>query len=176
MSGIVEEALARAAQARRENRLEDARQELSAALTACPEVARPRVLAGLGQIERDLHRDEAALRHYEDSARLCRLQNDLPRLAHVVRHVGDIHLEEGRASQAAVHYEEALTLYRQEPQTPPLHLANALRGYALCQEQLGGHAHARALWTEARELYAAAGVAEAAAESERRVAGLSRMP
>ena len=64
-------------------------------------------------------------------------------------------------------YREALAIYRRNERTPPLDLANALRGFALLK---GRSAEANALWQEARDLYAAVGVEAGVAESSGRLA------
>ena len=61
--------------------------------------------------------------------------------------------------------QEALDIYRREPEANPLDLANALRPFAILREKIGDFEGARAFWREARELYESltieAGVAEA---------------
>ena len=53
-------------------------------------------LKALGQIERDLGRNEAARLSYEEAVAICRDQDDPLSLAHTVRHLGDIHRDAGR--------------------------------------------------------------------------------
>ena len=79
---------------------------------------------GLGQIERDLGRGEAARPLYEEAVALCRDEGDPLALAHTVRHLGDIHQDAGRAALAEPCYDEALALYRSHDRTAPLDLAN----------------------------------------------------
>jgi tetratricopeptide (TPR) repeat protein len=84
-----------------------------------------------------------------------------------LRHLADIHQDAGAWSAAEPLYEHALRLYRADPSTGTLELANALRPYALLRERLGDGDAAVALWREARALYLAAGIAEAVAECDR---------
>jgi hypothetical protein len=67
-------------------------------------------------------------------------------------------------------YHEALTIYRAHKETPPLDLANAIRGLALLKSNAGEVEEARALWAEARDLYAAVNVEAGVKESSRRLA------
>jgi hypothetical protein len=96
------------------------------------------------------------------------------RLAHTVRHVADIRREAGRPDLSESCYHEALNLYRNHAMTPPLDLANAIRGLAILKTDAGDTATARALWEEARDFYAAVNVEAGVAESSRRLALLSR--
>jgi hypothetical protein len=62
-----------------------------------------------------------------------------------------------------------LRIYRDHPETPPLDLANALRGWALLKESMGEIKPAREQWQEAGKLYADVHVEVGVAESKRRV-------
>lgn len=124
-------------------------------------------LKGLGQIERDLNNDEAALELYEQALVLCRDADDPLLLAHTVRHVGDIHQDIKRDDLAAPCYAEALAIYRGEPETTPLDLANAVRPFALLKENAGEKEEAKRLWAEARDLYAASNIQQGVAECSR---------
>ncbi len=174
MPDAVNQLLARATQARRENRPADAKRDLTEAVEICRRSNVPSqlaiALADLGQIERDLHHSDAALQHYEEAVAIWRAEGDPLKLAHTVRHVGDIQRSEGRMELAEPCYREALNLYRGNEQTPPLDLANAIRGMALLKEGVGEGEQARPLWTEARDLYATVGVKEGVAECNRRLA------
>src|SRR5262249_24385250 len=109
---------------------------------------------------------------YEEAAEIYRAISETLKLAHTIRHVGDIlrHLE--RFAPADTSYAEALSIYRAHRETPPLDLANMLRGLALLKEALGENAEARALWAEAGSLYATANVEAGVVESARRAAAL----
>lgn len=173
MSDTIERLVQQALQARRENRLDDAKRDLVEAVALCREAAAPGklalALAGLGQAERDLHHNDAALRHYEEAAAVYRIEGDSLKVAHTVRHVADIQRHEGNRRLAEGGYDEALRIYRAQPETPPLDLANALRGWALLKESMGEIKQAREQWQEAGKLYAEVGVAAGVAESKRRM-------
>jgi tetratricopeptide (TPR) repeat protein len=177
MSDLSEKLLRQALQARRDCRLGDAERDLVEAVEICratgvrAELAR--TLTALGQIERDLHRGQAALQHYEEAVALYRAEGDVLKLAHTVRHVGDIHRETGRSELAEPCYREALDLYRGHAGTSPLDLANTIRGLAILKSDAGEADAARALWEEARDLYAAVNVEAGVAESTRRLALLA---
>ena len=71
-------------------------------------------------------------------------------------------------------YLEALALYRQHEQTPPLDLANAIRAMAVLKERAGDVGEAAALWREAGDLYASVHVLEGINECSRRLVKLRR--
>jgi hypothetical protein len=109
------------------------------------------------------------LRGYEAAVVLLREMDAPLRLAHTVRHVADMQREACAMGPAKKNYAEALSLYRENPATGRLDLANTLRGYALMMEALGDRATARAMWAEAGELYHAVGVQAGIEEAARRV-------
>jgi len=166
-----------AKRARLENRPSDAHRDYAAAVELCRNSGSRRelvlALKGLGQIERDAGNGEAALRLYEEAAAVCREEGDQLALAHTVRHIADIHLDARRAELAGPFYVEAIAIYRANPNTKPLDLANALRPFAILNEDMGKVAEARRLWAEARDLYATAGVPQGVAEGSRRLARLN---
>ena len=136
-------------------------------------MAHARILVEAGYRARREGRLDEALTLYEEAAAEYRSSGEALALAHTVRHVGDIHRQAGRLELAEPHYREALALYRNHPNPPRLDLANAIRPLAILEERAGRADEARRLWTEARELYEAGGVAEGTAESSRRLAGLA---
>jgi tetratricopeptide (TPR) repeat protein len=172
-----EELMERGYGARRDHRVAEAKALFAEAVGHCREANDSAVLAraltGLGQIERDLQETSAALGHYEEAVAICRTLDDQLLLAHTVRHVGNILRNQGNLALAATCYSEALAIYRGHEQTPPLDLANALRGFALLKVATGDKAEARDLWQEAGRLYAEVDVRAGVAESEKQVALLT---
>ena len=81
-------------QARREGRLQDAREIFSESVRLSREAANPPALAasltGLGQIERDLNNRTTALQHYREAVDIYRKGPDRQGFAHTIRHVADI--------------------------------------------------------------------------------------
>ena len=165
-------------EARREKRLENAKQFFAEAVEFCRAAADQEVLArsltGLGQIERDLKNNAQALQHYEEAASIYRSLPDPLRFAHTIRHAGDILRDQGSLERARPCYEEALTIYRGHPETPDLDLANAIRGFALLVADAGETEQAESLWREVKKLYNAVNVQAGVEESDaqiRRLAG-----
>jgi tetratricopeptide (TPR) repeat protein len=158
-----------AARAGGSGRLLDAHRDFLEAVTLSRQADAPhdvvQALKGLGQIERDLGRGEAARPLYEEAVALCRLEDNPLQLAHTVRHLGDIHQEAGRLDLAEPCYREALTIYQGDRRTAPLDLANTLRPFALLHESQGQTKPAIELWTKARDLYAAVNVQAGVDES-----------
>ena len=170
--------LRRGYEARREHRPDDAKQLFAEAIEWCRKAddleGLAQAFAGLGQIERDLHDGVGARRHYEDSVAIFR-GLDLPlRLAHTVRHLGDILREQGERALAEPCYAEALQIYRGHEDTSPLDLANTVRGFALLKADSGETREASLLWREARDLYAHCNLPEGVAESERQLSMLAQ--
>lgn len=122
-----------------------------------------------GRTERNSGNLEAAIRHYREAAELYREIGDDLKLAHTIRHVGDMLREQGSFGPAQDCYEEAVGLYRKYREANRLDVANALRGYALLTEATGEREKAKALWREARGHYAEAGVEVGVKEAERRL-------
>jgi tetratricopeptide (TPR) repeat protein len=116
-----------------------------------------------------MHHNDAALRHYEEAVALYRAEGNPLKLAHTIRHVADIQRHVGNHRLAEGCYGETLHIYREHPETPPLDLANALRGWALLKEAVGEIEQARAQWQEAGKLYADVHVEAGVAESKRRM-------
>jgi tetratricopeptide (TPR) repeat protein len=133
-------------------------------------------LVEAGRRARREGRLEEALSSYERAAAVYRTGRDPLRLAHTVRHVGDIHRQAGRPEIAEPFHREALAIYRSHPSPPPLEVANAIRPLAILEERAGRTDEALRLWAEARELYEASGVTEGAAESARHLAALAGPP
>lgn len=70
-------------------------------------------------------------------------------------------------------YTEAPALYRSEPRTLPLDLANAIRSFAILKDDTGQTDEARNLWEEPRNLYIGVNIPQGVAESARRLARLT---
>ncbi|GAA0635963.1 hypothetical protein [Brevundimonas lenta] len=93
--------------------------------------------------------------------------------AHALRHLSDIDRDTGQPGEALAHAEQAAALYRANGEAQPLDLANALRLKALALDVLRRRDQATVVWTEARDLYEAAGAAAGVAECEARLAAIS---
>jgi tetratricopeptide (TPR) repeat protein len=136
--------------------------------------AKADLLKAIGRLDRSFGRLEDARVHYAMSAEITRMLNSPLALAHTLRHVADILLEQKKLSEAEPIYAEVLAIYRADPGTQPLDLANALRGNALLMEALKRQPEALASWSEAKSLYEHAAVHEGVAESSRRMEALVR--
>lgn len=106
------------------------------------------------QTARDAGDFHDALVQQRRAVALLRDAGDEAALAHAIRHVADILVAAGRASEAAEPITEMLMLYRGGSDAPPLDIANALRSAAVHAEAIGDNETARAFWIQARERYA----------------------
>lgn len=149
--------LAEANTARREDRFEDAKQKIASAL----KVVRPlfhtelltKSLNDLARIERDLGNTSSSIATYEELIQLHEKHGNTLGIAHALRHLGDIHRDEEKIDLADDYYTRALDIYKSSEHRSQVDLANAIRGYALLQEQKGKLKDALKLWKEARMLY-----------------------
>ena len=89
--------------------------------------------------------------------------------AHALRHLSDLDRQADHLEQALTHAEQAAALYRANGQGTSPDMANALRLKGLALDGLRKTEQARAAWTEARELYTRAEVADGVAECDRRL-------
>ena len=160
--------MAQANDARRENRLDEARAGFEEAAFISRREGNTgelaRALMGLAQIERDRGKQDAALPYYREAVALARETNNMLLLAHASRHLGDLYRATGELDLAAPCYEEALDIYRGDPDTGNTELANALRPMALLLEMRARPAAAREYWEQAKTLYASAGIDAGVAE------------
>ena len=129
-------------------------------------------LGKLGHVALDLDHPDKARTLFEDSVAVAREADDPLRLAHAVRHLGQVNQRLGRLDSAGRCYEEALDLYDRDGTAHPLDHANALRPMALLREELGDPEGARLLWRRAAKLYRAAGVDEGVRECETHLSSL----
>jgi tetratricopeptide (TPR) repeat protein len=168
--------LEQARTARREGRANYARNLLRKALKESRGTQDPFLRAELhirlAQVERDSHNLETAERHYRTAVEMLRHFENPQKLAHTVRHLADILREEGKLSEAAPLYSEALDLYREADGTTPLDLANAIRGFALLKAELEERKEAICLWQAAKDPYEQVGVEAGVEESAMRISAL----
>ena len=129
-------------------------------------------LGKLGHVALDLHDPNRARTLFEESVAVAREADDPLRLAHAVRHLGQVNHRLDRLEPAERCYEEALDLYDRSGMTHPVDHANALRPTAALKEELGDMEGARLLWSMAAELYRSAGVEEGVRECEAHLSSL----
>ena len=159
--------------AKKERRPEDARNAFQKALTEShgneegPLVAT--LYEELAYVERNLRDLESAERHYRKAGELYRGLDNPLKTAHTIRHAADILREQNKRDESERLYAEALEIYRNHPETPPLDLANAIRGFALLKEDQKDRKQAACLWQEAGRLYDMTGIEAGIAESGRRI-------
>lgn len=128
-------------------------------------------LGKLGHVALDLGDPERARTLFAESVAVARETGDPLRVAHALRHLGQVNRRLGRVEVAERCYEEALGLYEGAGTVHPVEHANALRPMAALREERGDVEEARVLWRRAMEMYRAAGVEEGVGECEGRLAG-----
>ena len=116
-------------------------------------------------------RDEA-LDLYDQAVNAFDAAGEPMRSAHALRHVADLQRELGNLDAARESIEGVLQVYRGE-QVAPLEMANTLRVGAFIAEAEGRTVEARECWRDAGRLYSEAGVADGAAEADKRGADLA---
>lgn len=160
-------------QARREQRAEDARALFIQAFNEADSTGeRVGALQGWANSESDLGRFGEAAERFAEAVALLRGWDEPLKLAHAVRHLGDVERRAGRLAEALPCYEEALGIYREHPETVKLDLANALRGYGLLFEAMDDQARAQEAWSEALAIYREVGVQAGIDEAEGRLTAL----
>ena len=157
--------------ARRAGHLSEALHLMNKAAAMCGDdqaMNRAHVFRELGELARNSHDLNAAQAHYEEAVVLLRPLDDRLKLAHTIRHLGDVHVECGHWNEAERCFTEALNIYRNHPSPGALDLANAVRAYAALKTKLGHCDEARNLWVEAGELYQSEGITAGVEECRRR--------
>ena len=127
----------------------------------------------LAYVERNVRDQESSQEHYRQAGEIYRSLGNPLKTANTIRHAADLLREQKRLDEAEVLYVESLEIYRRQKDTPPLDLANAIRGFALLKEDVGDRKEALSLWLEARDLYQLTGIEAGVSESDRRIGLLS---
>lgn len=128
--------------------------------------SRGNIYAFLGHMERDQQALHKALLMYNKALGEFRKISDDLKVTHTVRHIADLQQALGQNHIAEENYQMVLTNYRKNEATTNLDLANALRGFALLQEDLGNKSEAKDAWTEARSMYLSANIQAGVAECD----------
>ena len=105
---------------------------------------------------------------YEEAVELFRGMGEPLVLAHVIRHLGDVYLEQDCPELAEPCYREARDLYLSQGDNSSLDLANAIRSLAMLRWE-----QSKALWREAQALYTNLNIWSGIEESKARIAALS---
>ena len=168
MGSEIDELREEARRAVGEGRADDARNLLRRFADRCVESKNHReavrALRTLARIEHTLGRLGQERVLYDEAVVVCRGAGEPMLLAHTVRHSGDIFRRSSDMEGALACYSEAIELYRASSETRLGDMANAVRPMAILQEALGHPTAARALWTEAKELYQEVGIREGVSE------------
>ena len=130
---------------------------------------RAQELIDAGRASRKEGRLEEARTLYLGASEVLRTADAPLRLAHALRHVADIERHLQSFAAAELNYAEALAIYRSQLDTGVLDLANTLRPYAFLREAAGERELARAMLTEARNLYASLNLQAGVDEAESRL-------
>ncbi len=131
-------------------------------------------LTKLGQLKRDAGDIAGALLLYREAEAVCRHTGQKRLLAGTVRHLGDIFRKNRQLMRSRTAYEEAVSLYGQDPETSELELANAYRPMALLYDELKEPDIARSYWQKAYDLYRKLGVEAGVQECTNHLARTSR--
>lgn len=145
---------------RKESNYDEGRNLLQKAVNLCEDTDYEN-LGRIWAISAQYDRDSGDLEHALDSSRQsCAYYRSAANnllVAHSVRHIGDILSALGKQDEARDHYEEALYIYRSDPETGKQDLANTLRPYGLLLLKIREIEKAKELLGEAKALYQAVG-------------------
>ncbi len=128
-------------------------------------------LGKLAHVALDRGRPDRARELLEEAVAAARETGDSLRVAHAVRHLGQVHHRQRRWERAEKCYREALDLYERTAGASLLDHANALRPMAILLEDRGDKDGAVGVWREAARLYRSAGVTAGVEECEARMGG-----
>lgn len=128
----------------------------------------------LANVQVDLGDTARARALWGEAIEILRSLDEPLQLAHKVRHLGDLNLQERHLREAEECYVEALTIYRSHAAAGTLDFANALRRMAILKEETGSDDQARALWREVRGMYGALGLPAGISEADAHLANLNQ--
>ena len=117
----------------------------------------------------DRHAD--ARNAYAQAAALSRETGKPLMRAYALRHLSDIDRSGGQPAEALSHAEQALALYRRHAPDAGLDIAQSIRLTALALVDLRRRDAAAKAWAEARDVFTAAGDAEAASDCAAQLSG-----
>ncbi|MEM6633228.1 MAG: hypothetical protein AAF694_26390 [Bacteroidota bacterium] len=117
------------------------------------------------QHEYDRQNLEEALAFSNESVAQYTQAKNLDRLAHAIRHRGDIQSELGRLDSSERDYLSALGVYKKDLNVYNGDLANALRSYALLLEKRKLYGRALRIWKEVKDIYVAYQISPGIAEA-----------
>lgn len=126
------------------------------------------------QIESDHDQYLKAIEYSKKSVRHYELSHQADRIAHSTRHLADLQRKLKNYPQAELNYRKALDYYRHDLDVHSLHLANALRGFALLMEQTEKKQEAINAWEEVKQLYGSLALSEGVDEAKVRLEQLMR--
>ncbi len=156
--------------------LEDARDDLRTAVAICRDqrlgVELAEALHRLANLERDLGERTAAEAFWNEAIGICRALDRPLMLAHKVRHLADLKHECEQVDAAESLYEEAMAIYRDPANSATLDHANAAMAFAELRSRQGMPDVARALLSEARDLYSRIDLKNGVEMCERQMAEL----
>ena len=107
----------------------------------------------LMQIEADNDSYNIALDFCLKSIEYYRMAKNPNKIAHSTRHLADLEYELGNYSDSESNYNTAIEIYKSNPETSKLDLANSLRGFGLVLEKNGKKEEAISVWKETKSLY-----------------------
>ena len=121
------------------------------------------------QIESDHNNYKKALDYCEQALDYYQKTNDQTVIAHSTRHMADLLVQLANYTEAKKHYDSSIQLYRDNQNSSPLDLANALRGYAICLESLEDLDDASKAWGEVMDLYQALEIEQGVDEAKQHI-------
>ena len=118
------------------------------------------------QLEADHGRYEKAAKFSLQSIAYYQQAQRPDLVAHATRHLADLQTNLGELAAAVANYQKAISIYREQAQSPPGNMANALRAYAVLLEKMDQVKEAIPIWEQVKSMYTSLGLAAGIKEAE----------
>lgn len=125
------------------------------------------------QFESDQNNYDQALKWSRKSLEYYQKTGDGIKIAHAMRHLADLQRQLGMDNEAEKNYQEAIALYKNNPDTQQTALANAFRGFSLLLEKRGKTQEAISSWRETKALYQSSELQAGVDEANERLEALA---
>ena len=152
--------------AKKENRWDDAHAALTEAVDSSSGLELAIATRELAELERNMGERDSSIKNYKDAVALYRDLDEPLRLAHTIRHLGDVLSETGDLERARPNYVEALRIYDESKDANVLDVTNAKGSMARLLSRIDEREEAIELWKECAAGYGSLGIMEGVKEAK----------